>query len=96
MYSIGTKDAAAACFAKCSIYRSKKVSLAVFHQGFYPLVPSAGRGLSHSSQGSRWVGDTQWVRRGERRRRIEDVGGWEGGGGGVEGEVVVNEKNYEW
>lgn len=57
-----TKDAAANCFANCSISLSKMVFLAVFHPGFYPLVPSAGR-LSHSSQGSRWVGGTQWVGR---------------------------------
>lgn len=58
--------------ANCSISLSKMVFLAVFHQGFYPLVPSAGRGLSHSSQESRWVGGTQWV---GVRRKIEDVGG---------------------
>lgn len=58
---IRTKDAAATCLANCSISLSKMVFLAVFHQGFYPLVPSAGRGLSHSSQGSRWVGGTKWV-----------------------------------
>lgn len=59
---ISNKDAAATCLANCSISLSKMCFfLAVFHQGFYPLVPSAGRGLSHSSQGSRWVGGTQWV-----------------------------------
>lgn len=58
---IRTKDAAATCLANYSISLSKMVFLAVFHQGIYPLVPSAGRGLSHSSRGSRWVGGTQWV-----------------------------------
>lgn len=54
---------------------SKIIFLAVFHQGFIFRLPSAGRGLSHSSEGSGWVG-------GEKK----DVGGmvkmgvkWEGG-----------------
>lgn len=59
--SIRTKEAAATCLANCSLSLSKMVFLAVSHQGFYPHVSSAGRGLSHSSQGSRWVGGTQWV-----------------------------------
>lgn len=33
------------------------MQLAAFHQGFSPLVSSAGRGLSHS----RWVGGIRWV-----------------------------------
>lgn len=55
---IRTKDAAVTCLANCSISLSKMVFLAVFHLGFYPLVPSSGTGMTHSSQGSRWVSAT--------------------------------------
>lgn len=44
----------------CYMSLSKIIFLTVFHQGFYPLVPSAGWRLSHSSQGSRWMGGTRW------------------------------------